>query len=198
MGRAGNVPPTCDAPDLGAHHAAQDRCTADEGPGAVCDGAVGRLRRIAGRGFSHRTISAEPAAGSVNARARHDANCRYRQAELMHARWAMLGVAGILAQELVVPNQFWYTSALPENLPEPFQRPEAMGGLLAFQFCMMHWVEVRRWMDYKNPGSVNEVGGCVRTMAMHCVRGCPSQPAVIWSRLCQPKVGSGSSACLLA
>ena len=23
----------------------------------------------------------------------------------------------------------------------------------------MHWVEVRRWQDYKNPGSVNEVRG---------------------------------------
>uniref|UniRef100_A0A7R9VUJ3 Chlorophyll a-b binding protein, chloroplastic n=1 Tax=Chlamydomonas euryale TaxID=1486919 RepID=A0A7R9VUJ3_9CHLO len=80
----------------------------------------------------------------------------YRQAELMHARWAMLGVAGILAQEVANPDQFWYTSGLPENLPEPFNRPEALGGLLAFEFCLMHWVEVRRWMDYKNPGSVNQ------------------------------------------
>eukprot|EP00955_Chlamydomonas_euryale_P075154 362231-Chlamydomonas_euryale.AAC.5 len=75
----------------------------------------------------------------------------------MHARWAMLGVAGILAQEVANPDQFWYTSGLPENLPEPFNRPEALGGLLAFEFCLMHWVEVRRWMDYKNPGSVNQV-----------------------------------------
>jgi hypothetical protein len=33
-----------------------------------------------------------------------------------------------------------------------------MGGLLAFEFILMHWVEVRRWQDYKNFGSVNEVG----------------------------------------
>lgn len=26
----------------------------------------------------------------------------------MHARWAMLGVAGILAQEITHPEQFWY------------------------------------------------------------------------------------------
>ncbi|PNH12496.1 Chlorophyll a-b binding protein P4, chloroplastic [Tetrabaena socialis] len=31
-----------------------------------------------------------------------------------------------------------------------------MGGLLAWEFILMHWVEVRRWQDYKNFGSVNE------------------------------------------
>ncbi|KAG1680133.1 hypothetical protein FOA52_000246 [Chlamydomonas sp. UWO 241] len=80
----------------------------------------------------------------------------YRQAELMHARWAMLGVAGILGQELANPTQFWYDAAMPANLPEPFNKPTALGGLLAFQFCMMHFVEVRRWMDYKNFGCVND------------------------------------------
>jgi len=32
-----------------------------------------------------------------------------------------------------------------------------LGGLLAWEFLLMHWVEVRRWQDYKNFGSVNEV-----------------------------------------
>jgi len=32
---------------------------------------------------------------------------RYRQSELQHARWAMLGVAGILGQEILNPGQFW-------------------------------------------------------------------------------------------
>ena len=41
----------------------------------------------------------------------------YRQAELQNARWAMLGVAGILGQEIVNPGQWWYTAGLPENLP---------------------------------------------------------------------------------
>ena len=31
----------------------------------------------------------------------------YRQSELQHARWAMLGVAGILGAELLHPDQFW-------------------------------------------------------------------------------------------
>src|ERR1700694_3086427 len=33
-----------------------------------------------------------------------------------------------------------------------------LGGLLAWEFLLMHWVEVRRWQDYKKFGSVNEVG----------------------------------------
>ena len=28
--------------------------------------------------------------------------------------------------------------------------------LLAFQFLMMHWVEIRRWMDIRTPGSANQ------------------------------------------
>lgn len=69
----------------------------------------------------------------------------------------MLGCAGILGQELVNPDVFWYEAGLPQNLPEPFTNVN-MGGLLAFEFLMMHYVEVRRWQDYRNPGSVNEVG----------------------------------------
>lgn len=80
----------------------------------------------------------------------------YRQAELVHARWAMLGVAGILAQELYNPDVFWYEAALPENLPGFVNDDFNLGTIFAFEFLMMHYVEVRRWQDYKNPGSVNE------------------------------------------
>ena len=31
----------------------------------------------------------------------------YAESERVHCRWAMLGVAGILAQEIVHPDQFW-------------------------------------------------------------------------------------------
>jgi light-harvesting complex I chlorophyll a/b binding protein 4 len=83
----------------------------------------------------------------------------FRQSELMHARWAMLGVAGILLQEVVRPDLFWYEAGLPENVPGNFIIGETgnvnMGGLLAWEFILMHWVEVRRWQDYKNFGSVN-------------------------------------------
>ena len=32
-----------------------------------------------------------------------------------------------------------------------------LGGILAWELLLMHWVEVRRWQDYKVPGSVNQV-----------------------------------------
>lgn len=74
----------------------------------------------------------------------------FREAELQHARWAMVGTAGIFAQELVRPDVFWYESAAKADLPfNPL-------GLVAFQLFAMHYVEVRRAQDLKNPGSVNQ------------------------------------------
>ena len=73
----------------------------------------------------------------------------YRQAELQHARWAMVGVAGSVAAEAVTGVNF-YTAPLEVDLP---MNPAA---LLAFQFLMMHWVEIRRWMDIRTPGSANQ------------------------------------------
>jgi light-harvesting complex I chlorophyll a/b binding protein 4 len=81
----------------------------------------------------------------------------YRQGELMNARWAMLGVAGILAQELVKPNVWWYDAGMPQNLPDiEFGGKVNLGGILAWEFLLMHFVEVRRWQDIKKFGSVNE------------------------------------------
>ena len=67
----------------------------------------------------------------------------------------MLGTAGILGAEIYNPDVFWYEAAQPENIPflnDSFN----LGALLGVQFLMMHWVEVRRWQDMKNFGSVNE------------------------------------------
>merc|ERR1712224_312931 len=72
----------------------------------------------------------------------------------------MLGVFGILVQELIRADVFWYEAGLPQNVPGvPFICEAGnvnMGGLLAWEFLLMHWVEVRRWQDCKNFGSVNE------------------------------------------
>ena len=77
----------------------------------------------------------------------------YRQAELQHARWAMLGAAGVLVQSVAVPDVFWYDAAL--HLPESLG-PVNLGSLLAVQFLLMHFVEVRRWVDLKNPGAASQ------------------------------------------
>jgi light-harvesting complex I chlorophyll a/b binding protein 4 len=58
----------------------------------------------------------------------------------------MLGTAGILAQELVHPDQFWYRT---DQLELPFD----IRGLVALELFAMHWVEAKRGYDVKNPGS---------------------------------------------
>lgn len=52
-----------------------------------------------------------------------------------------------------------YTAGEPKNLPDLNFGPNGvnLGGILAWEFLLMHWVEVRRWQDYKVPGSVNQV-----------------------------------------
>ena len=65
----------------------------------------------------------------------------------------MLGVAGVLAQSVLVPDVFWYDAAL--HLPAGLG-PVNLGSTLAIQFLLMHWVEVKRWVDIKNPGGASE------------------------------------------
>jgi len=79
----------------------------------------------------------------------------YRQAELQHARWAMLGVAGILGAEVVNSEQWWYSAGMPENLPHLDGQKTNLGGILAWEFLLMHFVEVRRWQDIRKKDSVN-------------------------------------------
>jgi len=81
----------------------------------------------------------------------------FQQAELMHCRWAMMGTAGILLPEMA-------TLGGAGDLPVWFEAGEALNGnttasgltLFWMQMILMNWVEVRRWMDMKNPGSVNQ------------------------------------------
>jgi len=74
----------------------------------------------------------------------------FAEAERVHARWAMLAVAGILVQEVVRPDVFWYEAATKVKLPFNIQ------GLVAFQLITMHWVESKRGYDLKNPGSQDQ------------------------------------------
>lgn len=58
-------------------------------------------------------------------------------------------------------SQWWYTAGMPENLPHLDGQPTNLGGILAWEFLLMHFVEVRRWQDIRKKDSVNEVRACV-------------------------------------
>jgi|Transcript_6135 hypothetical protein len=79
----------------------------------------------------------------------------YVQAELQHARWAMLGVAGMAAPELLTKLG---VSDLPNWHDAPFYNGYFASATTIFtvQMFMMNWAEIRRWQDIKNPGSVSE------------------------------------------
>lgn len=72
----------------------------------------------------------------------------YAEAERVHCRWAMLGVAGILAQEIVHPDQFWYNQ-------NEMVTPQKALGLIAVELWAFNFVELKRWNDFFNPGSVD-------------------------------------------
>merc|ERR1711907_166928 len=76
----------------------------------------------------------------------------YHQAELQHARWAMLAVTGILVQSIVKPEVNFMTAGKisVENSYASF------GTLLVIQLILMGWAEGRRWQDIRKPGKTTE------------------------------------------
>merc|ERR1712187_765340 len=79
----------------------------------------------------------------------------YQQAELQHARWAMVAVFGILAQSILKPDVS-FMNAGEYALKGSFS---SFGTLIVIQIILMSWVEGRRWQDIKKPGSTSEPAG---------------------------------------
>jgi len=78
----------------------------------------------------------------------------YVQAELVNGRWAMLGVAGMLLPEVftklgIINVPKWYDAGKAEYFA-------SSSTLFVIEFILFHYVEIRRWQDIKNPGSVNQ------------------------------------------
>ncbi|KAD4385322.1 hypothetical protein E3N88_25490 [Mikania micrantha] len=76
------------------------------------------------------------------------------QAELVNGRWAMLGVAGMLLPEVftsigIINVPKWYDAGKSEYFA-------SSSTLFVIEFILFHYVEIRRWQDIKNPGSVNQ------------------------------------------
>ncbi|OIW18499.1 hypothetical protein TanjilG_13251 [Lupinus angustifolius] len=76
------------------------------------------------------------------------------QGELVNGRWAMLGVAGMLLPQILTKLGLF-------NIPEWFDAGKeqyfaSSSTLLVIEFLLFNYVEIRRWQDIKNPGSVNQ------------------------------------------
>lgn len=71
----------------------------------------------------------------------------FRQAELQHCRWAMLGVVGTCVPDVLGLPQ-WDVAGKEEYFTDGFT-------LFVSQLLFMSWAEYRRWMDIQNPGSNN-------------------------------------------
>ncbi|XP_022144176.1 photosystem I chlorophyll a/b-binding protein 5, chloroplastic isoform X2 [Momordica charantia] len=81
----------------------------------------------------------------------------YVQAELLHSRFAMLGISGILLTDLlrvtgVSKVPVWYTAGAAEY---GFANKET---LFIVQLLLMGFVETKRYMDFKSPGSQAQEG----------------------------------------
>ena len=78
----------------------------------------------------------------------------YRQAELQHARWAMLGTVGILVPRLLSDAGLQWPGAGVSWLEAPlFEYYSDDKTLFVIEVLAMGWVETKRYFDWKNPGS---------------------------------------------
>merc|ERR1712167_130662 len=79
----------------------------------------------------------------------------YRQAELQHARWAMLAVFGILVQGIAKPDVSFMDAG--KNAAESSYA--SFGTLVVIQIILMGFAEGRRWQDIRQPGATAEPSG---------------------------------------
>nr|Q36718.1 RecName: Full=Chlorophyll a-b binding protein 1B-20, chloroplastic; AltName: Full=LHCI type I CAB-1B-20; AltName: Full=Light-harvesting complex I 20 kDa protein; Flags: Precursor [Hordeum vulgare] len=76
------------------------------------------------------------------------------QADVVNGRWAMLGVAGMLIPEVLTKAGLMNA---PEWLRLPGKETYFASSSTALRVHMSStYVEIRRWQDIKNPGSVNQ------------------------------------------
>eukprot|EP00877_Chromochloris_zofingiensis_P012160 jgi/Chrzof1/7198/Cz02g14140.t1_LHC8[v5.2] len=81
----------------------------------------------------------------------------YRQAELVHARFAMLGAAGVLFPELLHGAGLGGpAAATPWFDAGRFNYFAPASALFGVQMLLFAWVEIRRLQDIRKPGSANQ------------------------------------------
>lgn len=86
----------------------------------------------------------------------------YVQAELIHARFAMTAVVGILVPQILtkagvldVPQWYEAGKVAAESSFASFDT------LLMIQLFLMGWAETKRWMDFRRPTSQGEPGSFI-------------------------------------
>lgn len=72
----------------------------------------------------------------------------YREAEIIHGRWALVATLGCLIGQAFSGIPWYEAGAAPEAVA-----PFTFGSLLGTQILLMSWVEGKRWVDFYNPSS---------------------------------------------
>jgi hypothetical protein len=81
----------------------------------------------------------------------------FAQAELLHARFAMLGCLGILAPEAASNlGVDWPGAGVNWIDAATFDYGVDSKTYFVIQLFFMHWAEIRRYQDMQKPGSVNQ------------------------------------------
>ena len=81
----------------------------------------------------------------------------FAQAELLHARFAMLGCLGVLAPEACTKlGVDWPGKGVDFVQAATFQYDTDSKVYFVIQLFLMHWVEIRRYQDMQKEGSVNQ------------------------------------------
>ncbi|QDZ18736.1 chloroplast chlorophyll a-b binding protein [Chloropicon primus] len=81
----------------------------------------------------------------------------FAQAELLHARFAMLGCLGVLAPEAAAKlGVQWPGAGVNFVDAATFQYDYDSKVYFVIQLFLMHWVEIRRYQDMQKEGSVNQ------------------------------------------
>ena len=81
----------------------------------------------------------------------------FAQAELLHARFAMLGCLGVLAPEAATKlGVQWPGAGVDFVQAATFEYDADSKVYFVIQLFLMHWVEIRRYQDMQKEGSVNQ------------------------------------------